>query len=154
MNRGVADGSTIVAYRVYLAIAGTVFLASGVFAFFDPHAMGGALGIAPVDGSGVTEIRATYGGLVVGSGLLAAWGVFSERLATAALACILFCGGGLVLTRIISELFFGGPGISLNQGVVIVFELALIGFASYQLRRLLRRQAARDGAVSAVGSES
>ena len=98
------SGSAL-AYRIYLAIAGTVFLVSGIFTFFDPHAMGVALGIAPIDGSGVTEIRATYGGLVVGSGLLAIWGVFSERLAAAALACILFCGGGLVFTRIVMELF-------------------------------------------------
>ena len=141
------------AYRIFLGIAGTVFLVSGTFTFFDPHAMGAALGIAPIDGSGVTEIRATYGGLVVGCGLLALWGVFSERMAIAALAGILLGGGGLVFTRIAMELFFGEPGVSLNQGIVIVFELALIGFAAYQLRRLLHRQAVRDDHAGA-GRES
>ena len=139
------------AYRVYLAIAGAVFLASGVFTFFDPHAMGGALGIAPVDGSGVTEIRATYGGLVVGTGLLALAGLFSARMAAAALAAILFGGGGLVLTRVVTEVFFGAPGVSVNQGIVIVFELGLIGFAFDQLRRLLGRQAASAGPPGAEG---
>lgn len=140
-------------YRVYLAVAGLVFLGSGAFTFFDPHAMGAALGIAPVDGSGVTEIRATYGGLVVGCGLLALSGLFSVRMAAAALAGILFGGGGLVFTRIVTEVFFGAPGVSLNQGVVIVFELALIGLAYHQLRRLLRLQAAGDGPAAAAGDD-
>ena len=70
----------MVAQRIYLGVFGVIFLASGIFTFFDPHAMGHALGIAPVDISGETEIRAMYGGLVVGSGLLLISGLFWHRV--------------------------------------------------------------------------
>ena len=85
----------MVAQRIYLGVFGVIFLASGIFTFFDPHAMGHALGIAPVDISGETEIRAMYGGLVVGSGLLLISGLFWRELAIAALAGTVFGGGGL-----------------------------------------------------------
>ena len=56
--------------RIYLAAVGGIFAASGLFAYFDPLAMAEFLGITAVDPSGETEIRATYGGLVLGIGLL------------------------------------------------------------------------------------
>ncbi len=128
----------MVAQRIYLGVFGVIFLASGIFTFFDPHAMGHALGIAPVDISGETEIRAMYGGLVVGSGLLLISGLFWRELAIAALAGTVFGGGGLVVTRLIIEIFFGETGIALNQGVVIVFEIAMISLAYILLRRAIR----------------
>ena len=128
----------MVAQRIYLGVVGVIFLASGIFTFFDPHAMGEALGIAPVDISGETEIRATYGGLVVGSGLLLVGGLFSRELAIAALAGTVFGGGGLVFTRLIIEIFFGEPGFAINQGIVIVFELTMISLAYVLLRRAIR----------------
>ena len=54
------------AQRIYLGIVGGIFIVSGLFAFIDPHAMGEWLGIAAIDVTGETEIRATYGGLVLG----------------------------------------------------------------------------------------
>ena len=127
--------------RGYLGLMGSVFLVAGVSFFFDPHAMGAALGIAPLDASGETEIRATYGGLVVGSGLLLLSGLTSRALAVAALAATLFGGGGLVFTRIVMETFVGDAGFSLNQAVVVTFELTLISLAFVLLRRALRNSA-------------
>ena len=124
-----------------------MFLGSGIFTLFDPQAMGEALGIAPVDISGETEIRATYGGLVIGAGLLLIGGLFSKELAIAALAGTVFGGGGLVVTRLIVEAFFGEPGFSANQAFVIAFELLMISLALVLLRRAIgnfRRQAGRD----------
>ena len=136
--------------RGFLGLMGSVFLVSGVFFFFDPHAMAASLGIAPLDASGETEIRATYGGLVVGSGLMLLAGLVSRPMAVAALTATLFGGGGLVLTRIVIETFFGEPGFSVNQGIVTLFELALVGLAFVLLRRALvdqgRTPARRDAA--------
>lgn len=127
----------MIAQRIFLGVFGGIFLAAGIFTFIDPHAMGEALGIAPVDYSGETEIRATYGGLVVGTGLLLIGGLFSRELAIAALAGTVFGGGGLVLTRMVIEIFSGEPGFAVNQGIIIVFELAMISFAYVLLRRAI-----------------
>ncbi len=123
--------------RIYLAVVGGIFAASGLFAYIDPQAMGDFLGIAAVDLSGETEIRATYGGLVVGIGLLLLAGIRSKNLALAGLACTVFGVGCLMLTRLVIEVFFGGPGIAANQGIAIVFELIVVVIAFFLLRRAL-----------------
>ena len=84
------DKTILTIERIFLAVIGIIFMASGIFTFFDPHTMGQALGIAPMNASGETEIRATYGGLVVGSGLLVLAGLFSRLMAVAALAGTFF----------------------------------------------------------------
>ena len=79
------------AQRIYLGIVGGIFIASGLFAFIDPHAMGEWLGIAAIDVTGET-------------------------------------------------------GIAANQGIAIVFELFVVGFAGFFLRRTLAEvQGLRDG---------
>ena len=126
------------AQKIYLAVVGGIFVASAVFAYIDPYTLGEAMGIAPADPSGVTEIRATYGGLVAGIGLLLICGVWSRRLAFAGLACTVFGVGALVLTRLAAEVFAGGPGISANQGLAIAFELIVVALGVFFLRRALR----------------
>lgn len=126
------------AQKIYLAVVGGIFVASAVFAYIDPYTLGEAMGIAPADPSGVTEIRATYGGLVAGIGLLLISGVWSRRLAFAGLACTVFGVGALVLTRLAAEVFAGGPGISGNQGLAIAFELIVVALGVFFLRRALR----------------
>ena len=127
------------AQKIYLAVVGGIFVASALFAYVDPHALGLAMGIAPADPSGVTEIRATYGGLVAGIGLLLISGLWSKRLAFAGLACTVFGVGALALTRLLAEVLAGGPGISANQGLAIVFELFVVAFGVVFLRRAMRQ---------------
>ena len=126
----------IVLTRVFLVVIGVIFLVSGIFTFFDPHAMGEALGIAPLNASGETEIRATYGGLVVGSGLLVFSGLFNRLMTVAALAGTFFGAGGLMSTRIIIQ---ATQGFTLNQGIVAVFELAMVVISFLLLRSAMRR---------------
>ena len=127
--------------RVFLAVIGVIFLASGIFTFFDPQTMGEALGIAPLNASGETEIRATYGGLVVGSGLLVLSGLFNRLMTVAALAGTFFGAGGLMSTRIIIQ---ATQGFTLNQGIVAVFELAMVAIAFLLLRSAMRRATRQD----------
>ena len=126
------------AEKIYLGVVGGLFLASGLFAFIDPQALGEWLGIGPVDPSGMTEIRATYGGLVAGIGLLLISGLRSRRLAFAGLAVMVFGVGALALTRLLAEVFAGGPGISANQGLATAFELLAAALGGFLLRRALR----------------
>ena len=65
-------------------------------------------------------------------------GVWSRRLAFAGLACAVFGVGALALTRLLAEVFAGGPGIALNQGLATVFELVVLALGILFLRRTLR----------------
>ena len=126
--------------RIYLAVVGGIFAASGLWACIDPLATAEFLGITAVDLSGETEIRATYGGLVLGIGLLMLCGVRWRRLALAGLACVVFGVGALVATRLVVEVFFGGPGIAWNQGIIIAFELIVVLAALLLFRQALAEQ--------------
>ena len=131
-----SDKSVLIVERVFLAFIGVVFLVSGIFTFFDPQTMGEALGIAPLNASGETEIRATYGGLVVGTGLLVLAGLFNWLMAVAALAATFFGAGGLMSTRIVIQAI---EGFTFNQGIVAVFELIMVVIAFLLLRAAMRR---------------
>ena len=129
------------ALRIYLGIAGAAFMVTALFAFIDPDSMAAFAGLAAVDASGETEIRAIYGGLTAGIGLLLLCGLRSAKLATAGLGCAVFAVGGLGLTRLAIEVFFGGPGIHPNQGIAIALELAVAAAAWVFLRRELAEHA-------------
>ena len=131
-----SDKSVLIVERVFLAFIGVVFLVSGIFTFFDPQTMGEALVIAPLNASGETEIRATYGGLVVGTGLLVLAGLFNWLMAVAALAATFFGAGGLMSTRIVIQAI---EGFTFNQGIVAVFELIMVVIAFLLLRAAMRR---------------
>ena len=131
-----SDKNMLIIERVFLAVIGAIFMASGIFTFFDPQTMGEALGIMPMNASGETEIRATYGGLVVGSGLLVLAGLFSRLMAVAALAGTFFGAGGLMATRIVIQAV---EGFTINQGIVAVFELSMVVVAFLLLKAAMRR---------------
>lgn len=132
MNEKVVSNVT----QIFLAVIGLIFLVSGIFTFFDPHTMGAALGIAPLNSSGETEIRATYGGLVIGSGLLVISGLFNRLMTVAALAATFFGAGGLMLTRVVIQAM---EGFTINQAIVAIFELSMVVFAFLLLRAAVRQ---------------
>ncbi len=133
------DRAVLITTRAFLAVIGIIFLASGVFTFFDPHTMGEALGIAPMNSSGETEIRATYGGLVIGSGLLVFSGLFNRLMTVAALAGTFFGAGGLMLTRVVIQAM---EGFTINQAIVAMFELSMVVVAFLLLKAAVRRAVA------------
>ncbi len=130
------DRVILIVERIFLGFIGVVFIVSGIFTFFDPHAMGEALGIAPLNASGETEIRATYGGLVVGCGLLMLAGLFHQLMAVAALAGVVFGAGGLMSTRIAIQVT---EGFTINQAIVATFELSIVVVSFLLLKRAMRR---------------
>ena len=134
------DKTILTLERIFLAVIGIIFMAAGIFTFFDPHTMGEALGIMPMNASGETEILATYGGLVVGSGLLVLAVLFSRLMAVAALAGTFFGAGGMMSTRIVIQAM---EGFTINQGIVAVFELAMVVVAFLLLKAAMRR--AKEG---------
>ena len=123
------------AQKIYLGLVGGIFVVSGLFAYIDPIGLGEAMGLAPLGPSGLTEIRATHGGIGVGIGLLLISGLWSQRLAYAGLACTVFAVGALALTRLVAEVFGHGTGISTFQGAAIVFELIVFALGVLFFRR-------------------
>ena len=130
------DKVVLMIERVFLAVIGVVFIVSGIFTFFHLPMMGAALGIAPLNASGETEILATYGGLVVGSGLLLFAGLFNRLLSVAALAGVFFGAGGLMSTRVAIQAM---EGFTINQTIVATFELSLVVVSLLLLKRAMRR---------------
>ncbi len=130
------DKVVLIVERVYLGVIGVGFLVSGIFTFFNPHAIGEALGIAPLNASGETEILATYGGLVVGSGLLLLAGLFHKLMAVAAHAGVCFGAGGLMSTRIAIQ---ATEGFTINQMIVAAFEMSIVVVALFLLKRRMQQ---------------
>ncbi len=126
------------AQQIYLAVFGVVFVVSGVVALINPDGTARALGIAAIDITGQSEIRATYGGLILGWGLLLFAGLRSSTLAVAALACTLFCGGGLVIARFATAASFGAPGFTGSVASFILLELVMVVVAYIFFRRATR----------------
>ncbi len=126
------------AQRIYLGVMAAVYFACALYAYLDPVALGEWLGIAPLAASSHTEIRATYGGLILGTGLVLAAGVWSRNFALAGLLSTIFGVGCLALTRLLAEVFSGGPNIDANQGILILFEFAAVAVAAFFAVRALR----------------
>ncbi len=126
------------AARVFLALSALVWLPYGIYCFFAPHSLADAAGVVYSSPTGSTELRAMYGGLQAGIGLLAGLGVFRASLRRPALVALAFLTGGLVTTRLLGAALDGG--VSSYTATAIVFELTSVVLAS----ALAFRSAARE----------
>ncbi len=93
--------------RIFLAIISLAFVFFGVLGLVNPAGTVLPMDIAIQTAHAKTEIRATYGGLMLGIGLLLAYTAFDEnavRLGLIAVMCMLFTIG---LTRLYGFAFDG-----------------------------------------------
>ncbi|MCY4198258.1 MAG: DUF4345 family protein [Gammaproteobacteria bacterium] len=127
-----------VAERLYLAIMGLALAATGLFALVSPDTMAASLGIAALGVVGDIEIRAVYGGLTLGWGLLLLLGLRVRVLALSGLAFTAIGGGCLLLTRFITALTFGASGFSGVVTTLILIEVGMVGLAYVLLRHAIR----------------
>ncbi len=87
--------------RVFLWAAATVFLAFGFWGLISPVEMVKSFGISLVGADGLTMIRASYGGFLIGEGTLFAWCARSaERMRFGLMAVII-----LTLPILLSRVF-------------------------------------------------
>ena len=129
------------AQRIYSAILGLALLGAGIAALVNPQGVAESLGVAAIDISGQSELRATYGGLTLGWGLLLIVGLRYQSLALSGLAFTLFGGGCLLLARFATALALGPSGFTGAVTSLILFEVAMVAFAYVFLRRTLKDQA-------------
>lgn len=126
------------AQRAYLFIVGMVFVVAGIWALIAPDLVAETLGLAAIDVAGHSELRATYGGLPLGWGLLLLAGLRYPVFATAGLAFTTLGGGGLVLARFATAVSLGAEGFTGSVTSIILFEVVMVAFAYVLLRRTLK----------------
>lgn len=96
--------------RVVLGLSALIWLPYGVYCFFVPEVLSGAdsAGIVASTPTGVTELRAMYGGLQAAIGALAIAALIRPRLASGVLLTLVFITGGLASARLMGLLIDGG----------------------------------------------
>jgi len=93
--------------RIFLALSGLVWFPYGVYLFFAPGYLADAAGIVSTTATGNIELRAMYGGLQAGIGLLALAGALRPAWLRPVLFAGCFLFGGLALTRLLAALGTG-----------------------------------------------
>lgn len=121
------------AIRIFLAISTLIWLPYGVYCFVHPGYLGEAAGVISMTATGMTEIRAMYGGLQVGIGLLALAGLLHDSFRSQALMMLAFLCGGLCSARIAGAVMDGG--FSSYTASALVFEVGSTVAAVWLLRR-------------------
>jgi len=119
--------------RVFLGFVAVLFVPYGIYCFFVPGSLAEAAGVASTTATGATELRAMYGGLQTGLGLLAALALVRADLVRPALLAVAFAGGGLFIARITgSALEYGW---SQYTGIALALEASLLVVSVLLLRR-------------------
>jgi hypothetical protein len=121
-----------VAVRIFLALSTLVWLPYGAYCFLHPAYLDQAAGVASQTATGMTEIRAMYGGLQIGIGLLALAGLLRDGFRRHALVTLAFLCGGLCTTRLAGAFLDGGFS-SYTTGA-LVFEIGSTALALWLLR--------------------
>ena len=121
------------AVRIFLALSALIWLPYGIYCFFDPGQLVDAAGVGFSTATGSTELRAMYGGLQAGLGLLAALAVVRSSLVRPALVALAFLTGGLATARLAGVAMDGG--LSSYTGTALAFELTTVAVATALARR-------------------
>lgn len=114
------------ASRAFLAFNAMIFIGLGVRGLLEPAAHMAGFGLLNAGPMLLAEIRANYGGMHIGMGLMFLIGAWLPRWRPAAmLALLLFCGG-LVLGRLVSWGQEGTPSNFVMQLLVVEVVASLI----------------------------
>lgn len=92
---------------IFLYITALGWLLYGLYCFLQPQALGALAGIGPLTATGATELRAMYGGLQAGIGLMALIGARENRWQRSVLLSLFCIYGGLVSARAIAAVSGG-----------------------------------------------
>lgn len=91
-----------------LLVMGIAFLPYGLYCLAVPGFLAGAAGLTATTPTGLTEIRAMYGGLQAGFGVLLLAAARDSRLTLGGLAAVAFVMPGLALARLFGVMLDGG----------------------------------------------
>jgi hypothetical protein len=119
--------------RVFLGLVAVLFVPYGIYCFFVPGSLAEIAGVASTTATGSTELRAMYGGLQTGLGLLAGLAVVRPDLVRPALLAVAFAAGGLFSARFVGSAL--DSGWSQYTGMGLGLELTLLVVSVLLLRR-------------------
>lgn len=125
-------GVTLAA-RVFLFFSAVVWLPYGLFCFFQPSFLVEAAGVGASSLTGTIELRAMYGGLETGIGLLVLSAACRPALLRSALVVLAFLCSGLALARLGGIILDGD--LSAYTICALAFETVSAGLAWGFLRR-------------------
>ena len=120
--------------KIFLFVTGVIFLIVGLRALIDPvHAIGDLYGLTASGINGLSQLRASAGGVTVLCGAYMVASCFRPAWTYAALAVTTLILGGLVFGRIVGVVADGLPGTT----IYVSFALELFGFvqAAFWLRQ-------------------
>ena len=119
--------------RGFLALYALLFLAFGVFAFWNPNWAMNLLGASNMSSEGVYELRSNYGGVSFGIGLMCLASVFRSELTRPALFVLMAYMGGYSIGRLAAMPIDGVPSTTMIAYASFEIVSAVLAFA------LLRR---------------
>jgi|HubBroStandDraft_6_1064221.scaffolds.fasta_scaffold688908_1 hypothetical protein len=112
--------------RIFLAIAGLMWFAYGVYMLLEPQALAVTAGVSATNTTGTIELRAMYGGLEAAVGVLALVATLMPGLRRAGLAALAFTCTGLAAARLVSALVVGEFSRYTLQGLSLEIPLSII----------------------------
>lgn len=118
--------------RLLLGLSAAVWLPYGLYCFVDPAFLGSAAGVSFTNPTGSTEIRAMYGGLQMGVGILSVLGVALREWRVTAVRALLILVGSLFASRVLGVAIDGS--LSAYTASALVLEAAGTAAAAYVLR--------------------
>jgi hypothetical protein len=117
-----------------LGLSAAVWLPYGLYCFLDPAVLGSVAGVTFASATGSTEIRAMYGGLQMGVGVLSVLGLLRIEWRTAALRALLVLVGSLLVSRLAGVVLDG------SLSAYTVSALALEGAGTAAAAWVLRTE--------------
>lgn len=121
------------ATRVFLGFSLLVWFPYGIYCAIVPSFLAGAAGVVGATPTGLTEIRAMYGGAQAGIGALCGMALLRPTLVRPAILMSAFVTAGLGSMRTMGVLVDGGlSGYTIGA---LIFEYFAFGFAMTVLRR-------------------
>jgi Domain of unknown function (DUF4345) len=121
------------ATRIFLGVSALVWLPYGLYCFLSPEFLAGAVGIVASTATASTELRAMYGGLQMGIGMLAGAALLAPSLRRPALLALAFLCTGLATTRALGVALDGGLSSYTVTG--LAFEIVSASLAVALLPR-------------------
>ena len=125
--------------RIYLMLSVLLWLPYGLFCVFQPGYLSEAAGVVGSTPTGTTEIRAMYGGLQAGIGVMCGFALLRPNFAQPALTALCFLVGGLFLARL-TGFVIDGSGSQYTYGT-LVFESSYAIAAGWLARGSTLREA-------------
>jgi hypothetical protein len=108
----------------------------GLVYLLAPERMTDPTGFGPLGPSALTDVRATYGGFQIGSGLFLLWAAAEAGRMPLALVLLALTIGAVALARLTGILIDGSPNDFLLAALAT--EIALTAITLFVLRRLPR----------------